>query len=197
VLCTDTTANALLNLPGATYNLTAINSPTFTADRGYTGASTKDLDTGFNPTTAGSPHYLRNDGMAGVWSLASAQNSGGAFGQNLDNVVYPRYIDDKIYYAINQSTQSSVANTDGSKLIAAQRTGASATEAFKSGVSIGTDTIASVALVNSTFLILKGDGAFYTTGPVMFAFLGSHITSGQHLSLYNRLLAFAQAVGAQ
>ena len=56
--------------PG-TYDLTAVNSPTFTTDRGFAGdGSTSYLKTGFNPATAGG-NFAAADGHASAWSLTS------------------------------------------------------------------------------------------------------------------------------
>ena len=47
-------ATALTNLKQSSYGLTAVNSPAFTADRGYTGnGTTQYLNPGFTPSTAG------------------------------------------------------------------------------------------------------------------------------------------------
>lgn len=48
---------------------TAVNSPTFTADRGYTGNGTSSyLDSNFNPGTAPGPkQYAANDASFGTW----------------------------------------------------------------------------------------------------------------------------------
>jgi hypothetical protein len=59
---------ARLNWVQNLYNDTAINSPTFTADRGYTGdGATSYLDSGFDPTTAPSPKLTQNSAHIGVW----------------------------------------------------------------------------------------------------------------------------------
>lgn len=67
---------ALLNWIGTSYNGTANSSPTFTADRGYTGNGTTSwIDTNFNPTTASAPQYTRNSAHIGVWSRTDVTNS--------------------------------------------------------------------------------------------------------------------------
>lgn len=51
---TADTTTALLNLPSATFNGTAVNAPTFNADQGYKfigGIADSRIDTAFNPTT--------------------------------------------------------------------------------------------------------------------------------------------------
>jgi hypothetical protein len=67
-------ADALINMaqPG-TFNTTEISTPTFTANRGYTGvdaSTTIALDTNFNPSTAGG-HYTQNSAHLAFWSNTS------------------------------------------------------------------------------------------------------------------------------
>jgi hypothetical protein len=61
-------ADSLINWksPG-TFNSTAISSPTFTADRGFTGTTFGYIDTNFNPSTAGG-NFSQNANMFGVYS---------------------------------------------------------------------------------------------------------------------------------
>jgi hypothetical protein len=61
---TNEQAVANLNLVSSNYTLAPNGSPTFTADRGYTGGADHNttvwLDTGFNPAT-GSPHFVSGE----------------------------------------------------------------------------------------------------------------------------------------
>jgi hypothetical protein len=67
VLAAHDAASARLNWVSTSFNLTAVNSPTFVANQGYTGdGATSYLDTGFNPSTAGG-HYAQNDSHMGVY----------------------------------------------------------------------------------------------------------------------------------
>jgi hypothetical protein len=71
MLATTNAADARVNMvtPG-THDTTLISTPTFTADRGYTGvdaSTTIALDTNFNPSTAGG-HYTLNAAHFSLWS---------------------------------------------------------------------------------------------------------------------------------
>jgi hypothetical protein len=60
-------ATALTNLKQSSYGLTAVNSPAFTADRGYTGnGTTQYLNPGFTPSTA-SGQYTQNSASIFWW----------------------------------------------------------------------------------------------------------------------------------
>ena len=59
------------------YNATAVSSPTFAADRGYTGdGAAAYLDTGFNPSTASSPKLTQNSAHASAWDRTSRAADG-------------------------------------------------------------------------------------------------------------------------
>ena len=68
VLAQQNATDARLNLVGTNYTLTG--TPTFTAYQGFTGG-TGFLDTGFNPATATSPNFIRNNASMSVWVLNS------------------------------------------------------------------------------------------------------------------------------
>ena len=74
---TDPTAgrNSLLNLCGTSFTATAVGSPTFTTDNGYTGGAygntTVGLNTGFNPNTAGG-NYTTNAAHLSFWSFTDS-----------------------------------------------------------------------------------------------------------------------------
>jgi hypothetical protein len=59
---------ARLNWVSSSYDASAVNSPTFTTDRGYTGdGATSYLDTTFNATTAGG-NFAQNSAHLAVWN---------------------------------------------------------------------------------------------------------------------------------
>lgn len=63
---------ARLNWKSSNYDLTLINSPVFTLDRGYQGdGTTSRLGSGFNPVTAGGLFSLNNASLF-HWSLTAA-----------------------------------------------------------------------------------------------------------------------------
>src|SRR5262245_928924 len=72
-------ATALTNLKSSSFGGTNTNSVSYTADQGYTGASSKYIDLGYNPTTAGG-NFAQNSACRGGWSLTSGQLSGAMCG---------------------------------------------------------------------------------------------------------------------
>lgn len=80
VYATQDSTTALLNLVSSSYNGTSHGSPTFTADRGFTGvqfSTTVWIDIGFNGNTAVSPKYLLNDAHISAWHVTSTNTDFG------------------------------------------------------------------------------------------------------------------------
>lgn len=187
-------ATALTNLVQSSYGATAVGSPTFLADLGYTGASGKYINTGFNPTTASSPQYARNSAHVSVWGLTSAQKNGPAMGQlsSADVAIYPRWTDDVLYARPNGTSGNlNVGNVkDGAGLTTAIRTGANATKVYRNGgVFTDTDTGASTALVNQNFTFLLGQdkgvgGDTNYSGRIAAGCFGSQLSDAEVSALY-------------
>ena len=157
----DSQAAIVIGTTGS-YNLTAINSPAFVADRGFTGnGSTSYLDSGFNPTIAGGNfvrdsacifgHCVTNVNVAGTM----IGNSGGSL------LLNPRNTNAFFTRVNNTANNMTAASTDSIGFWSATRSGASASETFKNGVSVDTDTGASIAMQSSGY----GCCAAAPTGP--------------------------------
>src|SRR5258706_10799563 len=82
VYATQDSTTALLNLVSSSFTGTANGSPTFTADRGFTGtasSSTIYIDTGFNPSTAGG-QYAQDAAHLSAWCLTNISEYIGSMG---------------------------------------------------------------------------------------------------------------------
>jgi len=66
---------ARLNWISSDYTSTAVNSPTFTAYRGFNGNGTPSyMNTGFNPGAAIGAKFVRDSASLGLWSLTNSSN---------------------------------------------------------------------------------------------------------------------------
>lgn len=110
--------NGVLNWISTSYNGSPVNSPTWTEYRGFTGASTKYLNTHYTPSTNG-VNYTLNSASFFVYLNTNTVNttyeaSGGQTSGN-DNskceLIRPNGFDDHYYAALN-SPFASVASTD-------------------------------------------------------------------------------------
>jgi hypothetical protein len=209
VYATQDSTTALLNLIQNLYNGVAHGSPTFTADRGFTGvdgSTSVYIDTGFNPSTASSPKYVRNSAHVSAWSLRSAVAGSGSSGliigaQNsgVQTNIFPRYNDGNQLFRVNGSATAGVANADGTGHYLANRSASNAVQGYKNGSSVLTNSDASVAVFNSNIYVLaQNDTATPATGfggQVPMASIGSSLSSTDATNFYNRLRTYMTTVG--
>lgn len=184
--------------PSGGYNLTAVNSPTFLADRHYVGdGSTSYLDTGMVRDALS--NYTRNSAHIAAWSrnspTANANRSilGSSAGNNCK--INTQRTSLQSYTRLNCSVDVICAVPDGSGLFAANRSGASAEEVYRNGSSIGSGTTASAALGAHNIWLLR-DSLGYSLNQVSFASVGASLSAAEHSALYNAVATYMTAVGA-
>lgn len=186
------------------YNLTAVGAPSFQADRGYTGAIGKYLDTGLNPSVAASG-FTANSGHLGVWGRTSGALSGVALGarqsfSSKNSMVTGRLTGDQAHFAINRNGTNTAASADGVGHFVANRSGAAASQGYKNGVSVASDTAATDAITDLPFFVLglnqAGAHAAAYLGQLSIAHIGASLSAQEVSALYNAASAYMQAVGA-
>lgn len=198
MLATADATTSLLNLVSTSFNLTAVNSPSFTTDQGYSNSGfTKYLDTGITLNT-GLSQYSQNSASLFGWNNSSAQSTGPILGgTNNKGDVFPRYTDDNCYAtATPAGSNLAVASiTDAKGLVVATRTASNVRVTYKNGSSIGSDSQASGAPTADPLWILgMGDGTLYWTGVALAAGIGSGLSAGDNTNLYNRLHTYLQTI---
>jgi len=171
----------------STYTLSAINSPTFTADTGYAGnGSSSYLDTTITPNTLS--NFAQNSGCVGIWcntnTAATTPEMGLASGASIR--VTARTAGGNQQGRVNDTTSFSVAQASAIGHSVINRSGASAREMYRNGVSIGTDTTAS-ASVSSSALYLLREASTYSARQISVAHIGSSLSSGEVSDLYTIL----------
>jgi hypothetical protein len=201
----ENTASALTDL-AANELATEVNSPTFTVDSGYSnGGSGVYIDTNFNPVTAAG-NYVRDDASWFLWNVTSrAANAvydwGAAGVTNQDNFLRSRDSGDVVKFAINLILGAipSFANTDSGGFYQASRTGPTASEFYKNGVSLGTDSGSSAVLVSVNFFVqlLNNNGAPHDGSSDEYSCFGagSSLTPTESADLYSHLRTYMTAVG--
>jgi hypothetical protein len=183
----------------ATYDLTKVNTPTFTVDGGWVSAATSYLDSGFNPSTAGGKKLAQNDVSYGAHVLTDA-----AEGNNL-----------KFLYGVTsmrgQPRNSSGAwaqtgsatgldtaqasNGSGVGMYGVTRTGSTNYDTYKGGAAYSTITRTSTAPTNANFLVLTHDGTNLALKTLGLVFAGASLSATQHDILYDAYIAYATAIG--
>jgi hypothetical protein len=204
VLAAHDAQAARLNWVARTFDLTAINAPTFTIDRGYTGdGSTSYLTTAFNPTTAPSPKFVLDSATVGVWSRTDYQVGASAYDIGWNDGAYATFASfssaaNVFRGAINTNALADYgANLSTEAHWTLTRTASALTQAFVNGAQHGTDnTGASVAIPNSNLRILSSDAANFSPRQIAAAYIGSGLTAANIADLHTGLQNYMTAVGA-
>jgi len=192
------------------YNLTAVNSPIFTADRGYAGnGSSSYLRTGFNPTTAVSPKFVQNSCHISLMDRTSraaanrvemgAINGGPTiFSAEIATRFTGNLALMRICDAVASTTSTANALSDGSFLVS--RTGSTTIDKYRNGASIEAATTTSAAPTNHEFYIgclnNNGTASLYSTDQIAFASIGAGLTAQEAADLYTIVNTYLIAVGA-
>jgi hypothetical protein len=204
VYATQDSTTALLNLVSSSYNATLVTAPTFTADRGFTGVSGNYIDSGFNPSTAGSPNYVQNSSHISLWSVIDiggvALSPMGIDSFLGETEIFPRYNDGNAYFRINGSAISGVTNASPVGHFIANRSSSTAVQGYKNGSSVLTATDNSHAPLNHNFPVCAqyhydSSTLVISTHQIAMASMGSSLNSTDVTNLYNRLRTYMTAVG--
>jgi hypothetical protein len=194
-------ATALTNLVSSDYAATAVNSPTFTADHGYTGGSTKYIDSHFNPSTALSPRFIQDSATLAHWTISSADD-GEAIGyyDGALNVaaLFRAFNDgaDKMFVRLNRINAADLNLPVGAMtgLLACSRTSSSTVKAYSNGVETGSGAQSSTGIPAGTIKLLGRDATTGSADLIGAAAIGGLLTAEEHLALYNALYPYLQAV---
>jgi hypothetical protein len=189
--------------PG-TLTASAVNSPAFAADQGYTGdGSTSLLDSGFNPATAGGQFAL-NSAHLGLWDRldigttgnpqvgnlnATLQNKSAAAGSTLCRV------------NAGSSITSTGIPTGVLSHYVGNRNNSSTHDIWAAGNKVASAVASTSTSVSSlTFAMLGrqiGASSYQYSPRQMSAFhWGADLSDAQITATYNALLTYMQAVGA-
>lgn len=185
----------------ATFTLSPGNSPSFAADRGFSGdGSASFLNTGYVPSTAGLGMSLNSAHISG-WSLSAVPAAGTQ--RMLGNIsattnrsfMIPRNTSDIFTGILNDGTSLTAANATSSGQFILNRSGASARQVYGNGLSIGSDAIASAGLP-TTAIVLDRDTTNFATLQIAQASIGQSLSGTQVTAFYSALLSYMQALGA-
>lgn len=195
--------------PG-TYTLVEVNSPTFTADRGYTGNGTSSyLTTGYAPGDGGGPYqFTLNSCHLGIWGLTTGTASGSVGETGFINTALTSGVRIKALDASNTLTGSMNAGafTGGTVATAAghtvlTRSSSSMVNTYKNGAAVlASISNTSVSLQNFAAFILahnvNGTPANFCPRQIAMVTYGANLTPQNMADLYQIDLAYLQGVGA-
>lgn len=183
----------------AAFTALAVNSPTFAADRGYTGdGSSSRLRTQFTPSVNG-VNYTQNDASAWLWNLTESQDN---TGHELGNTTTPRTFtrirntsNQAVMAANSGSTSTTVANSVSLGFFGTQRVSGTTVNVFKNGASLGTSAPGAAAITATEQWICGANSTGFSARQIALAAWGASLTS-KEAAFYSALLTYMQAVGA-
>lgn len=188
---------------------TAVNTPTFTTDRGYAfNGTTNYLDTGFVPSTHAVAMTGSNMRIAGYeranLAVTNSYTAGVNDGTNQGLRVGARTAGNVVVGAANcPATNIGSGIMDSRGLTALSRTAAGVFEIYKNGLTGGTavpastGTVLPIRSIGIGAIMVAGTWGGYRAATIGAVMVGASLSAAQELAQYNAVQAWATAVGAQ
>jgi len=182
--------------------ITAVNSPTFTANQGYNGNGTSYLNSNYNPVTNG-VKFTQNNASMFIYSLTNLSNVSFDIGQTsatTKSFLITRYTDGNSYYPLNVnsglgSPGGAVANS--LSLYSIIRTASNLQRLYKAGALVVTSTTTSAALINNNIFMCAynatGTASSFSTRKYSASGFGSGIIN--QTTFYTALQALGTSIG--
>ncbi len=208
LLAAENATSAAYDLVGLN-QITLVNAPTFTIDRGYAGnGTTSYIDTNFDPNN-GVNKYLLNDAHYGFYNRtnqaatdAITMNSNNALADGVSEIDL-KWSDGNLYCALNDNNffAGAVAPADVRGIWTVTRTASNLVSIYQAGALFATSAIASINVSDYTFLVCAGrDGAgtviLPTTNQIGAAYMGGGLTAIEAAAFTTALQTYMTAIGA-
>lgn len=193
-----------LNWKANEFNIAVSGSPTFATDRGWVGALSSYLDTGFAPSTAGRNYALNSATLMG-WSITAGAVgidanllSVGLFshlGGSATGYLCPRRTTDQINARINDPAGITASNTATHGMFTARRDGAANRDLGYDDVFVAGGGQVSSSITAGNLILHPGEDIVsnLTMGA---AAAGSAVNDTEFAQLYNDLLPYLRSVEA-
>lgn len=191
----------LLNWISTSFNGTAVNSPTFTADRGFTGDGiSMYINSNWIPATNG-VNFVQNDASFGCYLRtdvnALQRDMGCVNGTSFMNITGRTTGNYNLAVNSNSSANSATANSLG--FFSGTRVDAANFKHWKNGVELQNNVIASTAPVSvrSMFVLaLNSAGSPLNPSTRQSAMYFTGAGSINQLTLFNHIETYMDAIGA-
>ncbi len=191
---------ARLNWISPNYDLTAVNTPTFTVDRGYTGDGASSYLTSSYAPFSGGTKYVQDSACMGVWigteqtgsTLRDIAISARGNLNSRNSTVMAGSINTSTAPTVTLPANTSIGFSGWS------RESSVLTRFYKTGIQRGADNAtASIALVSGTAVMLAATAASgFTTRRTQAGYFGASLTATQELAFYNAMQTYMTAIGA-
>jgi hypothetical protein len=208
IFATNTTTTANLNLINTSFTITPQNSPTFTADAGYTGNGTSSW---LNTNLAGAQtNYNLNSGSIGIAIPTNDTSSVstidmGAIDVSINSVFLAANFTLKYAYGLNDGgTVTGTASATSRGLWAVSRTSSGSVSFYQNGSStaVSTTSVASTSVPTSGVpmgILARAQSPTtaqtFSARQVSAAWVGAGLTGAQFASISARINAYLAALG--
>jgi hypothetical protein len=189
VLAVPNAKMALVNWRNSKESAAAINSPAFTANRGYIGNGSNAYLRG-NAIAAG--NFTMNSASMFAWSLTDAAVTTGIVGNDgfLNTTIRPRIVGGTMDSSINDvAGLDSVAVADSLGLFTISRGSSGNYSRYKNTTALGAAATASSALATGNLVALRDFNSFGSRRVAAFG-SGGFLTAADVTALYNALYAY-------
>ncbi|QXV74346.1 hypothetical protein [Rhizobium phage RHEph16] len=191
---------ACLDLKTPTRAVSEFNSPTFTADRGYSGNGTNSytqFSPAYNPGLGGAL-LTQNDMHIGVYSLTAGANGNYHFGTTFTNTIRVKgRTDTNSGASLAVATGISSTGTHGMPVHAVGIRRSSTTQRiFVEGIQSNSSAVNSSALASASWGALRTNSSDYSTAQVAIVHAGKAHSDDQALQEHNAMKEYLRARGA-
>jgi hypothetical protein len=199
VLAQQNQTDAVLNLVSASYPL--VNTATFTAYRGFSAFLGNGLNTGFNASSAPSPHFTQNNASLSVWAYNTVVATQVQMGTtaNLGGTTISVNTGTQFVGYINVAAAGSATGLPSSLFgfFSVDRSTASRSDDYLNGVSFSNNAVGTQAPENANMIIgsRSGGEGLQASTTLSAAHIGASLGASLQLALYNRLRTYMTAVG--
>ena len=187
---TNADGEALINWfnPG-TFDATAYNAPTFTANEGFTGADTKYIDCNWNPSTNGI-NYVQNSASMGVYCRTDVDEAKNAVGLNATVDAFIRIRSgNQAGFRVNSTGSGTVANLDSRGMYVSNRVLSTHQDLWKNKIRISNHLRTSTGVPNVNVYTLALNNSVvatnFVTTQISVAFAGAGMTQTNVNNLTN------------
>jgi len=183
----------------AVRTITAVNAPTFTVDRGFTGNGTsQQLLPGVDLDQLGG--YSRDDAHLAVWSLTAGSLTSAECGCSVATYAHiiSQYVNGQSYGRLNGPNYTIVASAAGDGFHLMNRVGQYDLRHYRNNVQVAFNGQTSAAIpANCALEYLSDTGdALYCARQLAAASAGRAFTSDERAALYAALTVYLNELGA-
>lgn len=179
---------------GSHNSATAVSSPTFTQDRGYTGnGSSSYIDTNKVLNVLG--HFQQQQGFIAAGVRTTGTNA--VIGTTSNDLYLKHYASNTMVTAVNSLTAFTTANTDTTGRFMAERTTFANVYNYRNNALLGSvGSVNCTAILAENLYALKTGSATFSTAQISYLAIGAALDTPKKAAFDAAVAAYLTSVGA-